>query len=150
MMAPFSLRRAAIVESNGGASMANATSLPDVDRMSFVSRILERHCDAVHRQRGQVGIPAVASVEFRGPLERVRLLAECLALRRRAGRKRSRGGWASKAPLHVTERSPRMFRVSSAFTWPAFGIPTRMPACCRTVGSDTVDSIRPKVSGGPA
>ena len=59
-------------------------------------------------------------------------------------------GWASNAPLHVTERSPRILRVSSAFTWPAFGIPTRMPACCRTVGSDTVDSILPKSSGGPA
>ena len=37
-------------------------------------------------------------------------------------------GCASNAPLHVTERSPRMLSVSSAFSWPAFGMPTRMPS----------------------
>ena len=43
-------------------------------------------------------------------------------------------GARSKSPLQVTERSPRMLSVSSAFSWPAFGMPTRMPHCCCTVG----------------
>jgi len=31
-----------------------------------------------------------------------------------------------------------MFSVSSAFSWPAFGIPTRMPTWCITLGSDLI------------
>jgi hypothetical protein len=37
MIAPLARRRAAIVESDGGTSIAKLTSLPDVVRMSFVS-----------------------------------------------------------------------------------------------------------------
>src|SRR5207237_514923 len=52
-------------------------------------------------------------------------------------------GCASNAPLHVTDRSPRMFSVSSAFSCRAFGIPTRMPIWALTSGSETVRSMRP-------
>ena len=38
-------------------------------------------------------------------------------------------GAVSKAPLQVTDRSPRMLMVCRPFTWPAFGIPTVMPYC---------------------
>ena len=50
----------------------------------------------------------------------------------------------------MTDRSPRMFSVSNALSWPAFGMPTTMPYCCCTLGSDAVASIRPNSSGGPA
>ena len=141
---------AAIVESNGGASMANATSLPDVDRMSFV---LYGSLNATVTQY----IGNAAKSGFRPSARPVPRPARarpdaCRNASHSGGAPVGSGpveGWASNAPLHVTERSPRIFRVSSAFTWPAFGIPTRMPACCRTVGSDTVDSILPKSSGGP-
>ena len=43
-----------------------------------------------------------------------------------------------------------MLSVSSAFNWPAFGMPTRMPHCCCTLGSEIVGSIRPSSSGRPA
>ncbi len=58
-------------------------------------------------------------------------------------------GCRSKSPRQVTERSPRMFSVASAFTWPAFGMPTIMPNCCCTPESDAVASMRPYSSGGP-
>ena len=58
-------------------------------------------------------------------------------------------GCRSKSPLQVTERSPRMLSVPSALTWPAFGMPTIMPNCCCTVGSEAVGSMRPNSSGGP-
>ena len=37
----------------------------------------------------------------------------------------------------------------SALTCPALGMPTIMPNCCCTVGSDAVGSMRPNSSGGP-
>ena len=52
------------------------------------------------------------------------------------------GCW-SKSPRQVTERSPLMLRVASAFTCPAFGLPTIIPNCCGTPGSEAVASIRP-------
>src|SRR5262249_17316576 len=56
---------------------------------------------------------------------------------------------ASHVALQLTERSPRMFSVSIASTPPASGIPTRMPHCCCTVGSDNVGSMRPYSIGRP-
>ena len=38
-------------------------------------------------------------------------------------------GWRSASPLHVTERSPRIFKVPRALVCPAFGIPTVIPYC---------------------
>src|SRR6187397_975185 len=55
----------------------------------------------------------------------------------------------SNSPLHVTDRSPRIFRVLSAFICPALGMPTMAPYCCWTEGSDAVASMRPYSSGGP-
>lgn len=43
-----------------------------------------------------------------------------------------------------------MLSVSSAFNWPALGMPTRIPHCCWTPGSDSVGSIRPSSKGRPA
>ena len=140
-----------MVESHGGASMAKGRQCPTSTHVLRIVRILERHGEAVHRQRGQVG--SCCRSERRVPRRaRARPAAggPPLTPPRRTGRSGPAEGWASNAPLHVTERSPRIFRVSSEFTWPAFGIPTRMPACCRTVGSETVASILPKSSGGPA
>ena len=37
-----------------------------------------------------------------------------------------------------------------ALTWPALGMPTVIPYCCCTSGSDAVASIRPNSIGGPA
>ena len=74
---------------------------------------------------GQVRIAAVLRVEFRGALERVRLLAKFLAHLRRAGGSGPVGGMPSKSPLQVTDRSPRMLIMPSARTWPAFGMPDR-------------------------
>ena len=42
-----------------------------------------------------------------------------------------------------------MLSVASAFNCPAFGLPTIMPYCCCTEGSDAVGSMRPNSSGGP-
>src|SRR3954469_18069645 len=39
-------------------------------------------------------------------------------------------GCMSQEALQVTDRSPRMLIVSSAFTWPALGTPLTMPYCC--------------------
>ena len=57
-------------------------------------------------------------------------------------------GCRSKSPLQVTERSPRMLIIPSARACPAFGMPTVMPNCCCTVGSEEVGSIRPNSIGG--
>ena len=89
------------------------------------------------------------AIELGRALERVGLLAERLARRRRAGGSGPADGCASNSPLQVTERSPRMFSVSSAFSWPAFGMPTRMPNCCCTLGSEIVGSMRPSSNGSP-
>ncbi len=124
-----------MVESNGGASMAKATSLPAVVRMSFVS----------------YGSLNATVTQYIGNAARSGLRPYCASSS--AARSSASGCWrnashsggapagsgpvegcASNAPLHVTERSPRMLSVSSAFTWPAFGMPTRMPVCCRTLG----------------
>ena len=59
-------------------------------------------------------------------------------------------GCASQAPWQVTERSPRRFSVLSAFTCPASGTPATMPYCACTAGSESVGSMRPRSSGGPA
>jgi hypothetical protein len=42
-----------------------------------------------------------------------------------------------------------MLNVEMALTWPASGMPTSIPNCCCTVGSDAVASIRPHSIGGP-
>jgi hypothetical protein len=85
-------------------------------------------------------------VELGGALERIGQLAKEFAYRGRAGRQRAKRGMA---PWQVTERSPRILSVASALTWPAFGMPTIMPNCCATAGSDAVGSMRPNSSGGP-
>jgi hypothetical protein len=59
-------------------------------------------------------------------------------------------GALSRSPLHVTDRSPRRFSVPRALMWPEFGVPTVMPYCCWTSGSDAVASMRPNSMGGPA
>ena len=43
-----------------------------------------------------------------------------------------------------------MLSVSSALICPAFGMPTRMPNCCCTLGSEMVGSMRPNSKGRPA
>ena len=42
-----------------------------------------------------------------------------------------------------------MLSVSSALICPAFGMPTRMPNCCCTLGSEIVGSMRPNSKGRP-
>src|SRR5262245_54264683 len=42
-----------------------------------------------------------------------------------------------------------MLSVASALTWPAFGMPTIIPYCCWTEGSEAVGSMRPYSSGVP-
>ena len=96
-----------------------------------VVRILERRDDAVHRQRGEIRIACRTARRARRRVRAHR--AACEIPRTRRARPAGSGpvdGCASNAPLHVTERSPRMFSVSSALIWPAFGMPTRMPICC--------------------
>ncbi len=144
MMAPFSRRRAAMVESNGGASIAKVASFPDVDRMSFVSygslkATVMQYIGSAARSgsRPYCASSSAARSSASGCRRNVSHSGGA------PGGSNPVDGWASKAPLQVTERSPRIFKVSSAFTWPALGIPTRIPACCITAGSDTVDSIRP-------
>ena len=128
MIAPFARSRATIVESNGGTSMANATSLLAVVRMSFVSN----------------GSLNAATTQYIGIAARSGLRPYCASSS--AARSSASGCWrnsshtagapggsgpvdgcASNAPLQVTDRSPRMLSVSSAFSCPAFGMPTRMP-----------------------
>src|SRR5207247_10710392 len=58
-------------------------------------------------------------------------------------------GCRSRSPLHVTDRSPRRLNVASVFTLPEFGVPTVMPYCCCTSGSEAVGSMRPNSIGGP-
>ena len=82
--------------------------------------------------------------------ERVRQPAEVLADGRRPRRQRPREGWRSNSPRQVAERSPRMFKVASAFSWPALGTPAIIPYCCCTAGSEAVASIRPNSRGGPS
>jgi hypothetical protein len=55
----------------------------------------------------------------------------------------------SKSQRQVTERSPRMLSVASALSWPALGMPTTMPNCCNTAGSEAVVSILPNSMGRP-
>ncbi len=59
-------------------------------------------------------------------------------------------GCRSRSPLHVTDRSPLRLIVPSALIWPEFGVPTVMPYCCCTSGSDEVASMRPNSIDGPA
>ena len=135
MIAPFSRSRAAIVESNGGASIAKLTSLFAVERMSFVSN---GSLSAVTTQ--YIGMAARSGfLPYRASSSAARSSASgCLRnSSQSAGAPAGSGpvdGCASNAPLQVTERSPRMFSVSSALIWPASGMPTRMPCCCTTVG----------------
>jgi hypothetical protein len=42
-----------------------------------------------------------------------------------------------------------MLSVASALTWLAFGMPTIIPYCCWTEGSEAVGSMRPYSSGVP-
>ena len=91
MIAPLARSRATIVESNGGTSMAKATSLLAVVRMSFVSN---GSLNAVTTQyigsAARSGLRAILRVELGGAFERIGLLAELLARRWRAGRQRAR------------------------------------------------------------
>ena len=139
MIAPFARSSAMSGESVFGASMAKLTSLPPVERMSFASyQFLMREHDAVHRQRlaGRDSVPYCASSSA------ARSSASgCLRNSSHYGRRtrRQRAGRTDArrtSPLQVTDRSPRMLSVSSAFSWPAFGMPTRMPNCCCTLGSE--------------
>ena len=57
-----------------------------------VERVLEREHHAVHRHFLEIGIAAVLRVELGGALQRVGLLAEVFADRRRAGRQRAERG----------------------------------------------------------
>ena len=135
MIAPFARRRATTVASTGGTSMAKFTSLFAVVRMSFVSK----------------GSLTAVVMQYIGSAARSGLAPYCAsssAARSSASgcrRKASHGGGApagsgpvdgcaSNAPLHVTDRSPRMLSVSSAFSCPAFGMPTRMPRWAMTLG----------------
>ena len=128
MIAPL-LRSAAMSgESTLGASMAKFTSLPPVPRMSLASYQSFREKTA----------------QYIGNFARSGLRPYCLSSS--AARSSASGcfrnssqtagapggsgpadGARSKSPLQVTERSPRMFSVSSALSWPASGMPTRNP-----------------------
>jgi hypothetical protein len=114
-----------------------------------VEGVLEREHDAIHRHRLEIGMAPVHLVELGRALERVRELAEHLAHGGRAERKRPRGRVPIEVARQVTERSPRILRVASAFTCPAFGLPTIIPNCCCTSGSEAVASMRPYSSAGP-
>ena len=111
--------------------------------------VLPDEGDAVQRILREVRLRAVLFVELRRALERIRLFAE--AHRRLSDTKPAVRRWRHRiSALQVTERSPRMFSVSIALTPPASGMPTRMPHCCCTPGSDTVGSMRPYSMGRPA
>ena len=150
IMAPFSRRSAMSGESFFGTSIAKLTSLPPVDRMSFASYQFFRE----------------NATQYIGSFSRSGLTPYCRsssAARSSAsgslrysshatGQEAGSGpfeGWVSHVCLQLTDRSPRMLSVSSAFSCPAFGMPTRIPNCCCTVGSEIVGSMRPNSSGGP-
>ena len=112
--------------------------------------VLEGEHGAVHRQLRQIGIACRTACPV--PRRARARPAACGTPRTRPARPAGSGpadGARSKSPLQVTERSPRMLSVSSAFSWPALGMPTRMPNCCCTLGSEIVGSIRPSSSGSP-
>ena len=114
-----------------------------------VERILEREDDAIHRHLLEVGMAPIGGVELGRALQRVGKPAKLIAHGGRAGGSGPADGCRSKSPRQVTERSPRMLRVASAFTCPACGMPTIIPNCCCTAGSEAVASMRPYSRGGP-
>ena len=138
-------------ESTFGASIAKFTSLPPVARMSFASYQFLSENTAQYsgslsdRDCGRIARPAPRRARARP--------AACRNASHSGGAPAGSGpadGARSKSPLQVTERSPRMLSVSSALICPAFGMPTRMPNCCCTLGSEIVGSMRPNSKGRPA
>src|SRR4051812_35044938 len=151
MIAPLSRRRATSVESVGGASMAKATSLPPAERMSFAS-----YQSLTEKATQYMGIASKS-----GALPNCASSSAARSSASGCCRNASHSGGASSgsapsatalsySPRHVTERSPRILSVSSAFTCPAFGMPVITPICCITSGFETEPSILPRSSGGPA
>jgi hypothetical protein len=57
-------------------------------------------------------------------------------------------GCRSRSPLQVTVRWPRTLSMPMARSWPALGMPTTIPYCCCTSGSEAVGSSRPNSIGG--
>ncbi len=112
--------------------------------------VLQREHDAVHRQLRQIRLACRTArrARRRAPAHRAACGTPRTPPARRPAADPSTDA-RSHSPLQVTERSPRMLSVSSAFSWPAFGMPTRMPNCCCTLGSEIVGSMRPNSSGRP-
>ena len=150
MIAPLSRSCATIVMSCGGASIAKLTSLPPVERMSFASyqflTVITAQYIGIFSRSGFRPKSASSSAARSSASGCLRNSSQA------AGASLGSGvpGGASNSPLHVTDRSPRMFSVSNALNCPAFGMPATMPYCCCTLGSDAVASILPSSSGGPA
>ena len=138
-------------ESTFGTSIAKLTSLPPVPRMSFASyQFLSENTTQYIGSFARSGfVPYCLSSSAARSSASGCLRNSSHAAGAPAGSGPADGAW-SKSPLQVTERSPRMLSVSSAFSWPAFGMPTRMPNCCCTLGSEIVGSIRPSSNGRPA
>src|SRR6185369_1323954 len=136
MIAPL-LRSAAMSgESTRGTSIAKFTSLPPVPRMSLASyqSLSEKTAQYMGRLarsglrpywRSSSSARSSASGIFRNSSQ---------GFGAPAGRGPADGA-RSKSPLQVMERSPRTFSVSSAFSCPASGMPTRQPYCSFTLGS---------------
>src|SRR5262245_51710090 len=150
MMAPLARSCATTVMSCGAASIAKLTSLPPVERTSFTSYQFFTEITAQY-----IGMAARSGLlpYFASSSAARSSASGCWRnFSHPAGASFGSGvpGGASNAPLHVTERSPRMFKVSYALSWPAFGMPATMPYCWFTLGSEAVGSILPYSSGGPA
>ena len=151
MIAPFCRSSAISGESTLGTSIAKFTSLPPgAPHVLGVVPVLERR-----KPRSTSGArPVRDCARIAGPTQRPAPTRRvvCETLRKRLERPGGSGpadGARSNSPLQVTERSPRMFNVSSALSCPASGMPTRMPVCNCTLGSETDGSIRPNSNGGP-
>src|ERR687896_2030892 len=150
MIAPFALSLAIGLESTGGTSMAKLTSIPPVERISFAS--YQFFWENGMQYIGNSSIGGLLPYRESSSAARSKASGCCRNASQPGGAPAGSGpddGCASYTPLHVTDLSPRMLMVSSALSWPALGIPTLMPNCCCTLGSDAVTSILPNSIGNP-
>ena len=151
MIAPLARSCATSVESNGGTSIAKLTSLFDVVRMSFVSYgSLNAATTQYIGSAARSGLRAVLRIELRGALERIGLLAEFLARRRRAGRQRARGGMRVELALAGDRAFAANVQRFERVDLPGVRECRRAcPSAATTLGSETVGSMRPNSSGSP-
>ena len=150
-MAPASLSLRISGESTLGASMAKLTSLPPVARSSVASYQFLKEKLAQYNgitSRGGL-VPYFASSSAAISNASGCFLKASHSVGQLAGRAPLEG-WVSHSSLQDTERSPRILIISRAFNCPALAMPTRMPTCCCTLGSEMVGSMRPSSRGSPS